>query len=63
MFGAVIAIDGVNVTKTDAKGVYYVNFNSFPSKHMIEVIHPLFILDPIEVTVTDETKQLPDIVA
>ena len=30
---AVIAIDGVNTTQTDRHGVYYVNFNTFPSKH------------------------------
>ena len=56
---AVIAIDGVNTTQSDIQGVYYVNFNTFPSKHKIEAIHSQFIFDPIEVTVTDETRQLP----
>ena len=32
---AVVAIDGVNTTQTDKKGIYYVNFNTFPSKHTI----------------------------
>lgn len=60
---AVVAIDGVNTTQTDKKGIYYVNFNTFPSKHTIEIIHDLYIYDPIEVTVTEDTRQLPTIKA
>ena len=51
------------MTTTDNKGVYYVKFDSFPSKHQIQAIHPMYIFDPIEVTVTDETRQLPTIEA
>ena len=43
--------------------MYYVNFDTFPAKHKIEAIHPMFIFDPLEVTVTDETRQLPEVKA
>ena len=51
-----IAVDGVNVTTTDEKGVYYINFNTFPSEHTIQASAREYIFDPLTVTVTEEMR-------
>ena len=61
--GAQIAVDGVNTTTADMKGVYYINFKSFPAEHVIEAYHQNFVFDPLTVRVTEETTKLPDIVS
>ena len=58
---ATIAVDGVNTTSTDSKGMYYLTFNEVPSSHTIQAYLSDFVFDPIEVTITEETRSLPEI--
>jgi len=61
--GATISVDGVSKAVTDSNGVYYLKFESFPSEHTIEATGDYYIFNPIKVTVTEETRQLPPIQA
>ena len=60
---ATIAVDGVNTTTTDSKGIYYLDLKQRPAKHTIQAYLPDFVYDPIAVTVTEETHSLPEITA
>ena len=51
---AQIEIDGVNKTKTDREGVFYVNFDTFPAKHTIMVHKDFYIFDPKTFYVTED---------
>jgi len=51
----------VNTTTTDEKGVYYINIA--PGKHTIEASSEFFIFNPLTLTVTEEMRTLPTIVA
>ena len=58
-----IAVDGVNTTSSDSKGMYYLNFKEVPSKHTIQAYLPDFVFEPVEVTIREETRSLPEISA
>ena len=58
---AKILVNGVEVTKADNKGIYYINFDQTPGEYTIQAQHDYFIFDPLTVTVNEETRNLPDI--
>ena len=58
-----IKVDGVEKTKTDKTGRYYLSFDRIPGKYLIEPDNPDYFFEPVTVYVDENTEELPPITA